>query len=578
MPFEPSGLGKTIFEERYAREGESWDAASLRVASHIAQAEENGKQTKWTERFYGEIVDGRFMPGGRIWYGSGRPKGQLLNCFVVPTSDSREGWGRTISDVIVVSGLGGGVGINGSPIRPRGANIAGTGGSATGPVSLMQMVDRVGDVLRGGGGRRLALMLALDVSHPDLLEFLDVKLDREQLTNANVSVIFNTATEQLVESIRSGGRLPSSFGGVSVGEGPSAADVWAKIVYNAWNSGEPGVLNGWLANQQSNIWYHKPLICTNPCGEIWLEEYGSCDLGALVLPRYVSDGVFNWDQFDSSVRSAVRFLDNVLSVNHYPLQEIADGNTSVRRLGLGVMGLHTSLLDMGMAYDSDEAYSFVDKLSSTLKNTAYDASINLAIEKGPFPVYDQRLLESGFAKTLKRGIRNKIREHGLRNCALLTIAPTGTTGMVQGVSTGIEPLFAPVYRRRYWSGEDRTKEIVITPEFERYGELAQGAYDIPVENHFKMQATVQKHIDNAVSKTINLPFDYPAEKLSEVWLEYLPSIKGSTFYRQGSRGEEPLEPISVDEVTQMSEGMVPAGIEAAEAQYIMDCVNGVCSV
>src|SRR5688572_11414405 len=205
--YQPLGLAETIFRERYtSHPEESWSGASQRLAEHVAGAEKDGRRSKSIAEFYEEIVENRFMPGGRIWYGAGRPRAQLLNCFVVPTSDSREGWGKTISDVIVVSGMGGGVGINCSPVRPRGTTINGTGGIATGAVSLMQMIDRVGDVLVGGGGRRLALMLDLNLTHPDMPEFLDKKLDSHELNNANVSVIIdkNMNTETFIDKIKKG--------------------------------------------------------------------------------------------------------------------------------------------------------------------------------------------------------------------------------------------------------------------------------------------------------------------------------------------------------------------------------------
>lgn len=583
MAWEPSGLGATIFAERYARhEGETWQEACRRVAYHVANAEENGKVQKYGQRFEEELVNNRFMPGGRIWYGSGRPKAQLLNCFVVPTSDSREGWGKTISDVIVVSGTGGGVGINCSPVRPRGSDIKGTGGKATGAVSLMQMIDRVGDVLVGGGGRRLALMLCLDINHPDLEEFLNVKLNLSELTNANISVVLNIATDEFVEAVKNGSEIPFTFGGRAIGNGINARTLWETIVKNAWTSGEPGVLNGYLANEQNNIWYHKPLISTNPCGEIWLEEYGCCCLGALVLPRFVNNSTLDWDALDSTIRTGVRFLDNVLTVNHYPLQEIKENCEQVRRIGLGVMGLHSMLLELGYKYSSDESKIFIDKLFSFIKNVAYDASITLAAEKGPFPAYDARFLESGFVKTLKRGVRGKIREHGIRNCALLTIAPTGTTSMVSGVSSGIEPLFSAVYKRHYYKPTDDgsrqlAEEIVVTPEFERFGGLAEGAYDIPVRDHFEVQKIVQAHIDNAVSKTINLPKNHPIEELSSLWLEYLPYLKGTTFYREGSRGDEPLEYVPLNQAAKYLKK--PHVVEFnIEELSIMDCPDGVCNI
>jgi ribonucleoside-diphosphate reductase alpha chain len=584
----PTGLGLTIFNQRYARyEGETWEQASERVAQHVAEAEDNGKIQKYKERFKEELVSNRFMPGGRIWYGAGRPKAQLLNCFVVPSEDSREGWGKVFYDVTVISGLGGGVGINFSPIRGRGYPIKGTGGVATGAVSVMQVINAIGSVIQDGGGRRTALMLCLDIDHPDLEEFLNVKLDLNQLTNANISVVLNSSSEEFARKVREESEIELQFLGRGNGRTINAAKLWNTLVTNAWQSGEPGVLNGYFANQQNNIWYHKPLVSTNPCGEIWLEEYGCCDLGALVLPRFVRDGHMDWDTLDSTIRLGVRFLDDVLTVNHYPLPEIKQNCEEVRRIGLGVMGLHSMLLELGYKYSSTEGRNFIDQLFSFIKNTAYDASITLAAEKGPFPAYDVRYLDGEFIKTLKRGIRNKIREHGIRNCALLTIAPTGTTGMVSGVSTGIEPLFAPVYYRNYYKAKaDATrelqKELVVTPEFEKFGNLAEGAYDISPSDHFEVQRIIQHHVDNAVSKTINLPKDYPVSELAEVWLSYLPVIKGSTFYREGSRANEPLEAVRIGDAARLVQSYKStSGTEAVvefnpEDQAMFDCVDGVC--
>jgi ribonucleoside-diphosphate reductase alpha chain len=440
----------------------------------------------------------------------------------------------------------------------------------------MELINGIGEVIRGGGGRRMALMLCLGLSHPDLLEFLDAKLVREQLTNANVSVVLDERAEDFVDKVQRGGAINLRFGNQEYGQ-VDAAEIWHKLVENAHASGEPGILNGWLANSENNIWYHKPLISTNPCGEIWLESYGCCDLGALVLPRFVRAGTIDYDALDESVRLGVRFLDNVLTVNHYPLTEIADNSQTVRRIGLGVMGLHSMLMELGIRYSSEDALKTVDKVFSFIKHTAYDESCNLAIEKGPFPAYSNALLESGYMKRMKRGIRNKIRERGLRNCALLTIAPTGTTGMVQGVTTGIEPLFAPAYYRRRWVGDVKAKSLVVSNEYARHGDLAEGAYDVPVEQHFAIQGVVQHHIDNAVSKTINLPADYRVGDLADVWLGYLPYLKGTTLYRAGSRGEEPLEALPVSEAAEAAK-LVETETGMTMEQYAMDCVDGVCEV
>jgi ribonucleoside-diphosphate reductase alpha chain len=589
LSYQPIGLSETIFKDRYAiHPEESWDNASQRLAHHVASVEDGQTRGKIEESFYEQIVTNRFMPGGRIWYGAGRPRAQLLNCFVIPTSDSREGWGKTISDTIVVSGMGGGVGINLSPIRPRGSAIHGTGGIATGAVSLMEMINAVGDVLVAGGGRRLALMLDLNLTHPDMPEFLDKKLDKGQLNNANVSIIIDKKinSETFVRKVRAGEDFDLTFSNQVRGK-VNAKSIWEKIVTNAWSSGEPGVLNGDLANRESNIYYYKPLVSTNPCGEIWLEEYGCCDLGALVLPRFVdSAGDFDWNSFGTSIDVAVRFLDNVLSVNEYPLPEIRENCNNVRRIGLGIMGLHSMLIKMGYRYSSDAAKSFVDELMNFLKLRAYKASIALAVEKGPFPAFDEKMLESGFMqRAIPPYLRDEIKYSGIRNCALLTIAPTGTTGMVSNVSTGIEPLFAPAYWRRFYrptadGSRAIAKELVVDPLWEEVADrsVLQGAYDISPESHFDMQRICQNHIDNATSKTINLPENFPVESLSDLWLEYLPDLKGTTFYRAGSRGEEPLEAIPLGSV--LNTILEERGYKESTVaeQNSLDCPDGVCEI
>lgn len=586
LTYQPEGLAKEIFDDRYTiKKGETWEQAGKRVATHVAGAEDESIRETIINEFYDVIRTNQFMPGGRIWYGAGRPRAQLLNCFVIPTADSREGWGKTISDVIVISGMGGGVGINLSPIRPRGSEIKGTGGIATGAVSLMQMINNVGDVIVGGGGRRMALMLDLELDHPDLLEFLDKKLDKKELNNANVSVVINTDPAEFVKAVKEDGYIIQTFNNEYYARIP-AKEVWKKIVDNAWNSGEPGVLNGYLANSESNISYYKPMVSTNPCGEIWLEEYGCCDLGALVLPRFVdASGKFDWVSFNHAVRIAVRFLDNVLTVNEYPLPEIKENCENVRRIGLGIMGFHTALIQMGIRYSSEEGKEFMDRLMSTLKEEAYEASIDLAIEKGPFNAYSEEYLDSGF---IKRAIPVKIREriaaHGIRNCALLTIAPTGTTGMVCDVSTGIEPLFAAAYWRRFYKptadgSRFLDKELVINPLWDEVEDksLLEGAYDIDPRGHFEMQRIAQSHIDNATSKTINLPADYPVDALGDLWLEYLPYLKGTTFYRAGSRGEEPLEAIPLEDAKRLVALNIVHEATAAE-QNLMDCVGDTCEI
>lgn len=582
--FQPDDLGMEIFKRSYAYdENETWEMASLRVADHVSAAE-NGDKQKWFGRFAREIVTNRFMPGGRIWYGSGRPKAQLLNCFVIPTGDSREAWGETLKQSLIISGTGGGVGINFSPIRPNGSPVKGTGGHATGPVSLMRMDNGVGAELVAGGNRRMAKMSCLDITHPDVLEFLDCKLEDGELNNTNISVVLNFDPQEFVELVKNGGDIELEWGGRKTGQKVNAKELWERIVENAWNNGEPGVLNGYEANEKNNIYYHKKLISTNPCGEIWLEAYGCCDLGALVLPRFVNNGSVDWEQLENTIRVGVRFLDDVLTVNQYPLNEIKENCEEVRRIGLGVLGLHTMLLKLGMKYSSDEAMDFVNTLFSFIKHSAYDSSIMLAVEKGAFPAYSDEFVDSGFMQTMKPAIRRKVREYGIRNCALLTVAPTGTTAMVCGTSTGIEPLMAPVYWRKMVKDVDKKNKnisedvLVIEPAYEEFGELCEGTVDIPVEKHFQMQKAVQKHIDNAVSKTINLPNDYPLDNLSDLWLKYIPSLKGTTFYRFGSRHNEPYNPVPHEEIEETIEATPEENIRRKERTEEENCATGVCLV
>jgi ribonucleotide reductase alpha subunit len=972
--FEPTGLGLEIFKKRYAlHEDETWSEACERIARHISIAENGPSINELYDKYYEMLYENFLMPGGRIIAGAGRTKAQLLNCFVVPTGDSREGWGKTISDMIVIGGTGGGVGINFSPIRPRGTSISGTGGQATGAVSLMEIVNTAGEVIKAGGGRRTALMFALNIDHGDIKEFLDVKLDLGKLNNANVSIMFNENPEDFFNKVKEDADHQIIFRGKVIGKIP-ARKLWHKVVENMSKNGEPGILNGYYANKMSNVWYDTTLICTNPCvtgdtliavadgrnavsikqlaeegndvpvysvhpgtGEVqiklgihprvtgfkkeiwkltlddgstiratpnhkfltrdlqkvelkdlkpgdsllpfnsninnryrhiesvkeknsthgkmsgrqyrliyefykgkqpshhhihhqdfnsyndsienlllmtteehiklhsekmmgennpfykmseewrdkWRKEYSShpgekngmygkenkwgshteeakqkirekhlgkkftefskkklseskiklfadrrkqlgiadeitkecpacgshftvpyyrrenmycssecrakiaglaasettktrlknereerrekwitsyldlkfelkrepfkkefeaylasknlssrfgahistlkelkeaasnynhrvvsvefcghedvynitvednhnygiittnkddkyvtssgiyslncgelflskgeaCCLGSLVLPKFMKNNKIDYDLLRETIDTAVSFLDNVLSVNVYPLPENKEVANNYRRIGLGALGVHDILLMNGLKYNSDEGLEFIDKLFCFIKNCAYDASIEIAKKKGAFPRFEaDKFLKSGFCKTLKPSIRSKIKEFGIRNCALLTLAPTGTTSMVCGASSGIEPMFAPAYIRKYKitvnTVDEMRQEIVIHPLLKQFIdegksiEHFQGAHDLSLRDHFEMQRAVQKHIDNSVSKTINTPQGISIEELSDLLIEYFPELKGVTIYPEGSRENQPLTPLSLNE-------------------------------
>lgn len=622
--FADNPYGKEINGLRYAfTEAETWDEECARVAEHVARAERD--YARWAQEFHFELVEGHFMPGGRIMYGCGRNKSQLINCFVTPAEDSREGWGKLTHDNIVIAGTGGGNGTNYSDIRPRGFPIAGTGGYATGPVSLMRVIDATAQQVKGGGGRRAALMMCLNHDHPDILEFLNAKLESKQLpehlyealieagysdadipqhllrgdlSNANISVVFmNESPEDFFEKVRDDADHELKWQGKVV-KTIKARQLWDLVVKNALKNGEPGVLNGYLANKMNNISYCRQLVSTNPCGEIWMQPYSVCCLGAVVLPRFVDFEVLlkhpewplerriregiRWDMLHTTVSRGVRFLDDVLDVTYYPLPEVEAESKATRRIGLGVMGLHDMLLLLGVKYSSEEALTVVDKVMAFIKHCAYDTSTYLAVEKGCFTEFDaEAILRSGFIKTLKPSVRNKIADYGLRNCALLTIAPTGTTSIVQGVTGGIEPMFAPAYLRRHKDQFDTIHgQVVVHPLFEKFVRAGydvshfEGASDISPEAHLRLQTVCQRHVDNSISKTVNIPKNkYTPEMLSGLYEKYLPDLKGITIYPEGSRNFTPLERISNEEGIDYIHKNVSVVTMVEE-----DCPSGVCEV
>ena len=631
--YTPKDFAETIFKQRYAiTANETYEEACLRVAKHIAMAE-NGNREKCVERFSKVMKENKFIPGGRIWYGCGRMKGQLLNCFVIPTEDTREGWGKAVNDMLIISGTGGGVGMNFSPIRPRGTPIRGTGGESTGAVSLMEIINQTGEVIKAGGGRRTALMQCLRYDHPDIIEFLHKKFNKvdvnmknlgkylndtypnlpkedyesilniyggdfddiikslikyqldQRLKNANVSVLVD---QKFFDYIENDDYIIFEWARKEIGR-IKAREIWDIIVNNSWESGEPGILNQGYANEMNNIWYHKELVSTNPCGEIWLEDYGCCDLGAINLVNHIDNktGDMDWDSLADTVTVGVRFLDDVLDVNTYPLKRIEQNCQNVRRIGLGIMGLGHALIKLGLKYNNSEGRKKVDQIFNFIKKRAYEASTYLAAEKGSFPAFDaDKFLDSGFCKTLTKGTRAKIREYGIRNCAILTIAPTGTTSIMATTSSGIEPVFSAGYKRKYYSSDVNSnkriikEEIVIDPLFKKLYEdgcdlsYFVSAHEIDVEDHLRMQNVVQKHIDNAVSKTINIPADYPIEKYGNLLLKYGPTLKGTTAYRSGSRGNEPLVPLTIDEAKDHLDNKKEITISSTQN----DCPSGICEI
>lgn len=589
--FKPTGFSEKIFHDRYAfTEGETWQDACIRVSDQMALAEDPDKKQYYRTRFYSMLSSNLFVPGGRIWYNSGRPNPQLLNCFVLdPNKDSKEGWGKSASDMIITSMTGGGCGDDFSDVRPKGASIAGQRGAAPGAVELMRLIDGCAEPIRNGGQRRVALMFSLDLSHPDIEEFLSAKLVKGELSHANVSVR-SRHTKAFIKAVKEDGDIELHWKG-KYKRFIKARVLWDTIVKNAYDSAEPGFLNWELVASESNIYYIEELVTTNPCGEIPLEAYGNCCLGHIVLSRFVENDEINYAKLGDTIRLGVRFLDNVLSVNQYPLPEMKIKASNLRRIGLGTTALADTLAMLGHRYGSEEGNKFTDKLYRFISKAAYEASVLLAIEKGAFPLCNPlKHIESGFVKRMPSKTISLIAEHGIRNCMLLTQAPTGTVSILSdNCSAGIEPMFAPAYERRYWEKNERKVELVFHPLFEQFMtekksvEHFVGSHDLSVRDHLEVQRIIQKHVDNAVSKTINLPHDYPIEDMEKLWLEYLPHLKGTTFYREKTRGyvdpktgevqEPPLSAIPLKEAKKRFKESHSTGTEAA-----MECPSGVCKL
>lgn len=591
-------LGQEIFEKRYAYPGETTYQERCRVMAHsIASAETDDEKQRVEDAFYEILSLGDFVPGGRIIKGAGTKSQNMLNCYVLIPEDNVESIGKVIQDAYRISCAGGGIGFNFSKIRPKGDDIQHNKNSAPGSVSVMRMINEIGNHVRAGGNRRTALMGILNVTHPDILEFLHVKLAQGELTNFNISVAI---TNRFIEAVKANEEWYFTFGNkkyyvYEVARNPisltggevvkvialseedalsranechkvkfddifmyprksdfKARDLWDLIWTNSVKSGDPGIYNIDLANEYTNVSYFERLDSTNPCGEISLPNYGNCCLGNINLANMVVDGRFDWKRFAKAVRYGLQFLDNVLEINHFPIPECKEAGHRSRRVGLGVMGYHYMLIKLGIRYGSEKCLEFTELLGKALRDIAYLKSVYLAREKGAFPAFNAKAyLNEGFAKSLPARIRMLIKEHGIRNAVMLTIPPTGTISMLMGVSSGIEPIFSPIYKRRWRDANVWKEKIVVDPllrEFYSEGlpiDVFVGAADITPKEHLSVQAAWQKFIDSCISKTINLPETATAEDLNQLALDHVEYLKGLTIYRDGSHGEAPLTPVPV---------------------------------
>ena len=537
-----------------------------RVARGIAAVEPTSAlRAYWEEQFYQALQDFRFVPGGRVLSSAGTGfETTYYNCFVIPSpDDSRGGILDNLKILTEIMARGGGVGVNLSTLRPRGSYIKTVNGTASGPVSWAELYSVItGDVIQQGGSRRGALMIMLDDDHPDIVEFIHAK-KIDPLTNrpvaiehANISVAVSDAFMQAVEEDAD---WPTQFPTrAMVAADPALADkvkpgptyraraIWRMICESAWATAEPGVVFIDRYNAWNNTWYYQTIRCTNPCGEQGLAAWNVCNLAALNLSTFVTGplgaGEFDYEALARFARIGLRFSDNVIDANRYFFQENADEQLGTRRTGLGTMGLADALIKLGVRYGSPESEPIIERIYRTIRDAAYDASADLAAEKGAFPRFDRdRYLQGRFIRTLPAELQAKIAKQGIRNAVILTQAPTGTTSLLAGVSSGIEPVFDFAFKR-----VDRTGEHIIYhpllkqwmdehPGQER-PDYFVGANDLTPEDHIRVQAMVQKYTDSSISKTCNAPNSHTVEEVERLYrLAYASGCKGVTYYRDGSR-------------------------------------------
>ncbi len=564
-----------VATDRYFMPEENWLDLSYRVGALAASVEQSPKT--YIEKFAEIIHDQLFLTGGRILRNAGRPKGSLFNCYVLPIGDSIEEIAQFYHDSLILWAEGGGVGCNFSPLRPKGDKILGKGGKSSGLVSFIEASNDISMVVESGGSRRAAALGLCSVYHPEVLDYIDAKLEIGRISQYNISVGID---DKFIEAVEANNDWTFRFKQQEYGSMP-AKDIWNKIITNMLNCAEPGLLN--LSNlYKNNSYYFAPISCTNPCGEVPLENYGVCCLGSLVLPNFITGNVnTNWKKLEETIKIAVRFLDNIIDANNFVLKanDIAAHNS--RRIGLGVLGLAEYFFAKGIRYGSQKSIQEVERLMRFIRDVSYEASIELAIEKGAFPKFDPvHYGKASFVRKLPASTRMAIKKNGIRNVTLNAVAPTGTISQLVDCTGGIEPLFSKAYERN----DKISKRIIVHPMLEKHikenpdvdiSEWFVDSFDLKPEEHLEMQATVQQYIDSSVSKTINLPKDTTEEELSEWLLTYMPNLKGTTVYKDGTMESQVYNKISIEEA---KKHILDKTFSNNIGGDDFNCKNGVCDL
>lgn len=511
---------------KYRLKNESFEEAINRQAGVMSDDEEH-------RRAYKEItMDMRFLAAGRVQSAMGSPRDvTALNCFVSGTiEDSMDSIMQRASEAAETMRRGGGIGYDFSLIRPRGDRIVSLDSSASGPVSFMHIFDAVCRTIVSAGHRRGAMMGMLRVDHPDIEEFIRAKKNDKDLTNFNVSV---AVTDEFMRAVEKGDSFDLQYKGEKY-RTIDARMLWDEIMRNNWDWAEPGVIFIDRVNEDNPLNYCETIAATNPCGEQPLPPFGACLLGSFNLVKYVEDGKFDFNRMKADIPHVVRAMDNVIDRTKYPLEEQHKDHQDKRRMGLGITGLANTFTLLGMSYGSPESIQLTKKIMKTLTYTAYEASSDLAVEKGSFPLYEEEgYMASGFISRLPKDLQEKIRKQGIRNSHLTSIAPTGTISFcADNVSSGIEPVFAYEYDRTVQLPEGpivmKMKDYVWNL-FEKKGEQTS---DLTTDDHLNIQIAVQPFIDSACSKTINVGDAVTFDEFKDVYLKgWKGKLKGVTTFR-----------------------------------------------
>ncbi|CUH54434.1 adenosylcobalamin-dependent ribonucleoside-diphosphate reductase [Shimia marina] len=554
-----------------------------RIARDLARVEKDPDQ--WEDKFYAALEDFKYLPAGRITAGAGTARQvTLFNCFVMGTvPDSMSGIFDMLKEAALTMQQGGGIGYDFSTIRPRGADVKGVAADASGPLSFMDVWDAMCRTIMSAGSRRGAMMATMRCDHPDIEAFITAKSDPARLRMFNMSVL---VTDAFMEAVKADGPWELVFKD-RVYHTVQARDLWNKIMQSTYEYAEPGVIFIDRINQRNNLSYVEEIAATNPCGEQPLPPYGACLLGSINLARLVRDpfetnAELNEAALTELVATAVRMMDNVVDASKFPLEQQAQEAQAKRRIGLGVTGLADALLMLGLKYGTEEAARQTEAWMKAIARAAYLASVDLAEEKGAFPLFDkEKYLAGGMVQDLDEDVKEAIAEHGIRNALLTSIAPTGTISLYAGnVSSGIEPVFAYAYTRKVLQKDgSRTEEEVVDYAVQlwrdKFGDKTLPEYFVNAQTlepaaHVRMQAAAQKWIDSSISKTINCPEDISFDAFKDVYMQAWDSgCKGCTTYRPNDVTGSVLS-VADEKPPAEAPEQVRGGDDAAEVIYMSE--------